>query len=134
VTPELYIYLAVVILLMTAGRVFWRRSAKSVDWELIVAFIRLDFPPGQRDMAQKIAAGLAEIVGLKIKQLRPEHTLAEIVEWAEKRIYADALIIVLQVAYGVGCGPDMSFRTVVEKVVEHQTKKTGPALAARRAS
>ncbi len=70
---QFYIYFGALILLMTLGRVVWRRGGKPVDWSLVVAFIRLDFPPHQRDLAQKIAAGLAEIVGLKIKQLRPEH-------------------------------------------------------------
>jgi len=41
---EFYNYLAVVFILMTIGRVVWRRNSKTADWELIVAFIRLDFP------------------------------------------------------------------------------------------
>ena len=39
-----FVYLGVVVLLMTLGRVAWRRGSKPVDWALIVAFIRLDFP------------------------------------------------------------------------------------------
>jgi hypothetical protein len=44
---------------------------------------RLDFPPEHRDVAQQIAAGLAEIVGMKIKQLKPQHNLSQIAEWAD---------------------------------------------------
>ena len=68
-----YIVLCVVLLLMTLGRVVFRAAPKGIDWALEVAFIRLDFPPAQRLVAQQLAAGLAEIVGMKIKQLRPEH-------------------------------------------------------------
>lgn len=112
---QLYIYLAVAIVLMAIGRVVWRQSSKTVDWELIVAFIRLDFPAGQRDLAQKIAAGLAEVVGLKIKELRPEHLLGEIANWADDRIYAEDLIKVLHVAYGVSCDRNTTFRSLVEE-------------------
>jgi hypothetical protein len=53
---------------MALGRivVVSRRGPKAVDWELEAAFIRLDLPAEQRDIAQKITAGLAEIVGTKI--------------------------------------------------------------------
>jgi hypothetical protein len=54
---------------------------ETVDWELVVAFIRRDFPPDQRDAAREMAAVLAELVGIEIKQLRPEHTLKQIAEW-----------------------------------------------------
>ena len=63
-----YFVLAVILLLMTFGRVIVRSGPKGIDWALEVAFIRLDFPPEHRDVAQQIAAGLAEIVGMKIKQ------------------------------------------------------------------
>lgn len=116
--PQFYAYLGVVILLMTVGRIVWRRTPTKVDWELIVAFVRLEFPPDQRDIAQKIAAGLAEIVGLKIKQLRPENTLNQIADWAEERIHAWDLIKVFRVAYGVNCEPDTTFRSLVEKITE----------------
>lgn len=116
--PRLYAYLGVVILLMTVGRILWRRTPTKTDWELIVAFVRLDFPPDQRDIAQKIAAGLAEIVGLKIKQLRPENTVRQIANWAEEQIYAWDLIKVFKVAYGVTCEPDTTFRSLVEKIAE----------------
>ena len=121
---ELYIYLAVAIALMAIGRVVWRGNSKTVDWELIVAFIRLDFPAGQRDLAQKIAAGLAEVVGLKIKELRPEHTLGEIANWADDRIYAEDLIKVLHVAYGVSCDRETTFRSLVEEAARIQAERS----------
>ena len=122
--PPLYLLLGAVILLMTLGRIVWRQRPKTVDWELIVAFVRLDFPAHQRDVAQKIAAGLAEIVGLKIKQLRPEHTLKQIADWAENHISATDLIKLFYAAYGVRCDAGTTFRTLVEKVVAKQEEKT----------
>lgn len=118
--PQYYEYLGAVILLLTVGRILWRRSPTKVDWELIVAFVRLEFPPDQRDIAQKIAAGLAEIVGVKIKQLKPENTLTEIVNWAEEQIYTLDLIKVFNVAYGVTCKPETTFRLLVEKIADKQ--------------
>jgi hypothetical protein len=122
-----YIYLAIVVLLMSLGRVVWRHSTKATDWALIVAFIRLDFPPDQRSLAQKIAAGLAEIVGMKIKQLRPEHTLKQIVGWADDRIQANDLIKIFTLAFGIGCGEDTTFRTLVENVSAKQIKDADAA-------
>ena len=118
--PQYYEYLGAVILLLTVGRILWRRSPTKVDWELIVAFVRLEFPPDQRDIAQKIAAGLAEIVGVKIKQLKPENTLTEIVNCAEEQIYTLDLIKVFNVAYGVTCKPETTFRLLVEKIADKQ--------------
>ena len=115
---EFYIYLAVAILLMTIGRLVWRGNSQTIDWELIVAFVRLDFPAGQRDLAQKIAAGLAEVVGLNIKKLRPEHTLGEIANWAEDRILVEDLIKVLHIAYGVSCNNKTTFRSLVEEAAK----------------
>src|SRR5918994_4612082 len=99
--PQFYIYLAPVVLLMSLGRVVLRARSKPVDWALVVAFIRLDFPPHQRDLAQKIDAGLAEIVGLKIKQLRPEHTLNEIAKWADDPVSAIDLIKIFRAAFDI---------------------------------
>lgn len=121
---EFYIYLAVAIVLTAIGRVVWRRNSRTVDWELVVAFIRLDFPAHQRDLAQKIAAGLAEIVGLKIKELQPEHTLGQIANWAESPVHTADLIKVLHLAYGVSCESDTSFRSLVEKVTKVQAKNS----------
>jgi len=120
-----YLFLGAVILLMALGRivVVWRRGPKAVDWELEVAFIRLDFPAEQRDIAQKIAAGLAEIVGTKIKRLKPEDRLEQIVGWVENPIQLSDLIKVLHVAYGIQCDADTTFRALVEKVTESRAQK-----------
>ena len=111
-----YILLCAVILLMTLGRVVWRPASKGIDWALEVAFIRLDFPPAQRIIAQQLAAGLAEIVGMKIKQLKPEHNLSQIAEWADDGIYAKDLITLFVVAFNVKCDANTTFRDLVEKV------------------
>src|ERR1041385_235737 len=112
--PSAYVYLAVVFALMTIGRIVFQPAPKAVDWSLVVAFIRLDFPPEQRGLAQKIAAGLAEIVGMKIKQLRPEHTLREIVGWADDEIHASDLIRIFTVAFGIESDENTTFRSLVE--------------------
>jgi hypothetical protein len=120
---KFYAYLSAVVLFLTIGRAVWRRPAKSIDWELIVAFIRLEFPPHERDAAQKLAAGLAEILGLKVKQLRPEHTLKQIADMADERIHAKDLIKVLHAAYGVHCRPETSFRSLVESIVARESRR-----------
>jgi hypothetical protein len=125
--PQFYVYLGVGIILMSLGRIVWRRSPRKVDWELIVAFVRLEFPPEQRDIAQKVAAGLAEIVGTKIKQLRPENTLDQIANWADEPIYTRDLIKVFNIAYGVSCEPAMTFRSLVETIAEKQQQGAKPA-------
>ncbi len=122
--PQFYAYLAAAIVVMTLGRIVWRRSPRKVDWELIVAFVRLEFPAEQRDIAQKIAAGLAQIVGTKIKRLRPENTLNQIADWAEERIHTRDLVKVLNLAYGVSCEPQTTFRSLVEKIAEKQQRTT----------
>src|SRR3990167_8149923 len=121
---EFYLFLAAVILLMALGRVVvvWRRGPKAVDWELVVAFIRLDFPAEQRDIEQKIAAGLAEIVGTKIKRLKPEDRLEQIVGWAENPIQVRDLIKMLPAAHGIQCDADTTFRALVENVTESRTQ------------
>ncbi len=126
-SPEFYVYLAVAIALMMLGRVVWRRSPTKVDWELAVAFIRLEFPPEQREIAQKVAAGMAEIVGQKIKRLRPEHTLDQIANWAEEKIDVRDLVKILTIAYGVGCDPQVSFRSLVQQIAEKQRQNAEPA-------
>jgi len=112
----LYILLCAILLLVTLGRVVVRPAPKGVDWALEVAFIRLDFPPAQRVIAQQLAAGLAEIVGMKIKQLKPEHNLTQIAEWADDGIYAKDLITLFVVAFNVKCDANTTFRDLVEKV------------------
>ena len=122
-----YILLALVLLLLTFGRVIFRSAPRGIDWALEVAFIRLDFPPEQRVVAQQLAAGLAEIVGMKIKQLKPEHNLTEIAGWAQDDIYARDLITLFVVAFNVTCDEVTTFRSLVEKVAR---KKAGPSRAA----
>jgi hypothetical protein len=122
------LFLAAMVLAMTLGRivVVWRRGAKAVDWELVVAFIRLDFPPEQRDLAQKLAAGMAEFVGARIKRLRPEDSLEQIANWADTQVRVIDLIKVLRAAYGIDCDADTTFRSLVEKVAESGAQKTPP--------
>ncbi len=122
---QFYIYFGAVILLMTLGRVVWRRGSKPVDWSLVVAFIRLDFPPHQRDLAQKIAAGLAEIVGLKIKQLRPEHTIKQIADWAGDPVSAVDLMKIFHAAFNIQCDESTTFCTLVEMIAAKQIKDAG---------
>jgi hypothetical protein len=123
---QFYIYLGVVILLMTLGQVVWRRSSKPVDWALMVAFIRLHFPPHQRDLAQKVAAGLAEIMGRKIKELRPEHTIKQLAEWATDPVSARDLMKIFHAAFNITCDENTTFRTVVEMIEAQQTKSAEP--------
>jgi hypothetical protein len=111
-----YLLLGVILLLMTFGRIVFRPAPKGIDWALEVAFIRLDFPPAQRAVAQQLAAGLAEIVGMKIKQLKPENNLSQIAEWAENHIYAKDLITLFVVAFSVKCDANTTFRDLVERV------------------
>ena len=125
-TP-VYLLVAVILVLMTFGRVFFRPAPRGIDWALEVAFIRLEFPPEQRVVAQQLAAGLAEIVGMKIKQLKPEHNLTEIAAWAEDGIYAKDLITLFVVAFSVTCDECTTFRNLVEKVAR---KKAEPAASA----
>ncbi len=127
-----YLVLAAILLLMTVGRLVVVRSApKGIDWALEVAFIRLEFPPAQRIVAQQLAAGLAEIVGMKIKQLKPENNLSQIAEWAENQIYAKDLITLFVVAFSVKCDADTTFRDLVEKVAKKKAERAAAAAAAR---
>ena len=125
-TPQFYIFVGFLILALTAALVWQRTCTKPVDWQLVVAFIRRDFPPDQRDAAQEIAAGLAELVGLEIKQLRPEHTLKQIAEWSHYffSVSVEDLATLFRVEYRVACDGNTRFRTIVEKVVENQKKGT----------
>jgi len=126
----IFLFLALILLLMTFGRVIFRTGPKGTDWALEVAFIRLEFPPEQRDVAQQLAAGLAEIVGMKIKQLKPEHNLSQIAEWAEARIDARDLITLFLVAFDVRCNPNTTFADVVGKVAERKRSREALMLGA----
>jgi hypothetical protein len=124
--PQFYGYLSALVLLLLLGRIVWRSGPKDVDWQLAAAFVRLDFPADQRDVAQKLAAGFAEIVGMKIKRLRPESTLSEIAGWSDEPIQLTDLIKVLKIAYDIACEPGTSFRALVETVA---AKQSGPSTA-----
>jgi hypothetical protein len=128
-TAPIYLLIGAVLLLMTLGRVVFRSAPKGIDWALEVAFIRLDFPPPQRAVAQQLAAGLAEIVGMKIKQLKPEHNLRQIAEWADDQIYAKDLITLFVVAFNVRCDVNTTFRDLVEKVAVKRAERDSLALA-----
>jgi hypothetical protein len=128
-TLQITLFLVLLLLLMTFGRVIWRPLPKGIDWALEVAFIRLDFPPEQRGVAQQLAAGLAEIVGMKIKQLRPEHNLSEIAEWAENQIYAKDLITLFVVAFSVKCDIGTTFRDLVESVANKKAERNERLMA-----
>lgn len=120
---QITLLIALILLLMALGRVVWRPLPKAADWALEVAFIRLDFPPEQRGVAQQLAAGLAEIVGMKIKQLRPEHDLSQIAQWAENQIYAKDLITLFVVAFNVKCDAATTFRDLVERVARKKAER-----------
>ena len=119
----IYILVCAVLLLMTLGRAVFRPAPKGIDWALEVAFIRLDFPPAERVVAQQLAAGLAEIVGMKIKQLRPEHNLSQIASWADNHIYAKDLITLFVVAFNVKCDANTTFRDLVERVAKKKAER-----------
>jgi hypothetical protein len=126
-TPVLLL-LALALVLLTLGPVFFRAAPRGIDWPLEVAFIRLEFPPEQRVVAQQLAAGLAEIVGMKIKQLKPEHNLTDIAGWAKDGIYAKDLMMLFVVAFDVNCDEVTTFRRLVEKVARKKSE-TAPAIA-----
>jgi hypothetical protein len=51
------------------------------DVEMFAARIRAYFPPELHDTAFSLALSIARIVGPRVKLLRPETTLDEIIEW-----------------------------------------------------
>jgi hypothetical protein len=124
----IYLLLGAILLLMTVGRVVFRQQPGGIDWALETAFIRLEFPPEHRAVAQQLAAGLAEVVGMKIKQLTPDHNLAQIADWADDRIYAKDLITLFVVAFGVRCDANTTFRTLVEKVAAKKAVSANAAV------
>ncbi len=118
----IYWLVGVILLLASVGRVVFRNESKATDWALETAFIRLDFPPQYRAVAQQLAAGLAEVVGIHIKQLTPDHNLAQIADWADDRIYAKDLITLFVVAFDVRCDANTTFRDLVHKVAEKKAR------------
>jgi len=129
-TPQFYIFLGFLLLALTAALMWRRTRTKLVDWELVVAFIRRDFPTHERDVAQETAAWLAELVGFGIKQLRPEHTLKQIAEWTRDflSVPVEDLATVFRVEYGIACDGNTTFRALVEKIVETQKRAPNPRL------
>jgi len=125
-----YLFFAIFLLLIVGGAIILRPTPRGIDWELEVAFIRLEFPPDQRLVAQQLAAGIAEIVGMKIKQLKPDHTLSQIADWAENKIYAKDLITLFVVAFNVECDSDTTFRKLVEKVAHGKVEWAETTLSA----
>ena len=123
----IYLLLGAILLLVTVGRVVFRNESGGTDWALETAFIRLDFPPEHRAVAQQLAAGLAEVVGMKIKQLTPDHNLAQIADWADDRIYAKDLITLFVVAFDVRCDENTTFRALVEKVAAQKAMSASAA-------
>ena len=114
--PQFYLFVAAVIVVTTAVLKVLRWTSKPLDWELYVAFIRTDFPPLQRDIAQEIAARIAPIVGFRIRELRPEHTLKQVFEWSQDAVSAVELAIAYGEEFGVRTDPGTTFREFVERV------------------
>ena len=52
--PHAIWLIAAILLLMTFWRVIFQGAPKATDWGLEVAFIRLEFPPEQRMVAQQL--------------------------------------------------------------------------------
>lgn len=53
------------------------------DLQLYAARVRAHFPPHLRNAAEVVAYGIARAVGPKVKELRPETTVSEILGWTE---------------------------------------------------
>src|SRR5215813_4683782 len=97
-------------------------AIETEDWELFVAFIRLEFPAAQRDTAQQLAVSFAHLVGRAIASLGPEHTIEQLVS----PVGADALdarefVIALLEEWGIASGgahqfASWTFRELVEYV------------------
>lgn len=54
------------------------------DIEQFAARIRLHFEPHLRDVAYDLALGIARVAGARVKALRPETMLGEIVAWIKE--------------------------------------------------
>jgi hypothetical protein len=117
-TPNFALFFAG-LLLPAAMLLLWQlKRSKPVDWELYVAFIRREFPPQQREIAQALAAQLARfVVGFQIKNLRPEHSLKEIAEWSHDSFSALELAIACAEEFGVVSDGDTTFQALVGRVV-----------------
>lgn len=60
------------------------------------------------------------MVGLKIKQLRPEHTIKQIADWANDPVSVAVLIKVFHAAFQITCKESTTFRTLVEMIAAQQ--------------
>src|SRR5262245_25221276 len=98
------------------------------DWERYVAFIRLDFPPHQRDVAQKLAVSFACIVGTAIARLRPDHRLQEILgRGGADSLDALEFVMTLEEEFGFEVGDDFAQRwgdNTFRDLVEHVSQTT----------
>lgn len=67
-------------------------AVSELDRQAWAARIRAHFEPELRDIAEAVAAALVEAVGPRIKQLRPETPMAEVLRWLkEERAGAGSL-------------------------------------------
>ena len=88
--------------------------------------LRASRPPHQRDVAQKIAGGLGEIVGLRIKELRPEHTIKQIADWAKDPVSVVDLMKVFHAAFDITCDESTTFRRLVEMIAAQEVRGPEP--------
>jgi hypothetical protein len=93
------------------------------DWDREAAFIRLEFPPAQRDTAQAVAVLFAQFVGRPIVRLRPDHTIGEIFGWA-RLVSIDAVELAMALEEELACKIDYEFAEHFEQrtfreLVEH---------------
>ncbi|MGQ0835176.1 MAG: hypothetical protein ACT4O5_09700 [Gammaproteobacteria bacterium] len=58
--------------------------ASASDQELWAARIRLHFKPHLRDIAEEAALAFVPLVGPRIKQLRPDTAMGEVIAWAKE--------------------------------------------------
>jgi hypothetical protein len=92
-----------------------------------MAFVRLDFPPSQRDTAQVVAALFGHFIGPAMLRLRPEHTIGEILSWTESAgLGTVELLMVVEEEYGE---MDDEFARSLERhtfreFVEHLSRET----------
>ena len=67
------------------------------------------------------------MVGLKIKQLRPEHTIKQIADWANDPVSVAVLIKVFHAAFQITCKESTTFRTLVEMIAATTRRRTAIA-------
>jgi len=82
-------------------------AVTETDVEMYAARIRAHFPPELRDTAYAVALSIARMVGPKVKELRPETTLDEIIAWvgphfAEGKEWLDKVEMVIAIEEELG--------------------------------